>query len=87
MNLDFILYILAAMIFWDFSCHVVELFKWDIKLLQSKSIFSYFYPHFRWRKTPNRPAERQNWQRLYQRFWVTFWGLAFILVLIYLIFK
>lgn len=87
MSLDFILYILLIMIFWDFSLHILELFKWDRKLINSKSFFSYYYPHFRWRKTPNGAIERQNWQILYQRFWITFWGLAFIFLLIYIMFK
>ncbi len=87
MNLDFILYILAAMVFWDFSCHVIELLNWSPKFTRSKSIFSYYWPHLRWRKTPNGPVERENWKKLYDRFWVTYWGLAFILLIIYLIIK
>jgi hypothetical protein len=87
MSIDIILYILAVMIFLDFSLHVFELFGLDVKFIRSKSIFSYYYPHFRWIKTPNGPIERPNWNLIYQRFWVTFWGLAFLLLIIYLIFK
>jgi len=87
MNLDFILYILAVMIFWDFSCHVIDLLNWSQKFTKSKSIFSYYYPHFRWRKSPNGPVERENWRILYNRFWTAYWGLAFILLIIYLIIK
>lgn len=87
MGIDIILYILAVMIFWDFSLHVLELFGLDKKFINSKSVFAYYYPHFRWCKTPTGSVERQNWWILYRRFWVMYWGLAFILLLIYLIFK
>jgi len=87
MNLDFILYILAVMILWDFSLHILELFRLDDKFVRSKSIFSYYYPHFRWIKAPNGPVERSNWSSFYQRFWVAFWGSAFLLLIIYIIFK
>lgn len=87
MNIDFILYILAIMIFWDFSIHVIELFNWTSKFTKSKSIFSYYYPHLYWIKTPNGPVVRPNWQKLYQKFWTIYWGIAFLLLLIYLIFK
>jgi hypothetical protein len=85
MNLDFILYILLAMIFWDFSTHTIEFLGWTRKFTESKSIFSYYYPHFYWMKTPSGPRERPNWRKFYQKFWVIFWGLAFILLLIYTI--
>ena len=75
------------MIFWDFSLHVLELLKLDVKLIRSKSIFSYYYPHFRWIKTPNGPVERPNWNLFYQRFWVVFWGFAFIVLLVYVMFR
>ncbi|MCX6721792.1 MAG: hypothetical protein NTY04_01175 [Candidatus Staskawiczbacteria bacterium] len=87
MNFDFILYIIMVMIFWDFSCHVIELFGWVGKFLESNNIFSYYYPHFRYKKTPNGLVERKNWQKLYQRFWVTFWGLAFILIVVHIVIK
>jgi len=85
MNLDFILYILLAMIFWDFSAHLIELLGWVEKFTKSKSIFSYYYPHFRWMKVPNGVKERPDWRKKYQRFWVCFWGLAFIFLLIYIL--
>lgn len=87
MNLDFILYILAVMIFWDLSLHIIMILGWDIKLTRSRSIFSYYFPHLRWKKTPNGPVERENWRRTYDRFWITYWGLAFILLIVYLITK
>lgn len=87
MHTDIILYLLLVMIFWDFSLHVLELFGLDSKLIKSKSFLSYYYPHFRWIKTPSGPIARQNWFMFYQKFWVTFWGLAFMLLLIYIIFK
>lgn len=85
--IDFILYILAIMIFWDFSIHVIELFGWGRKFVESESMFSYYYPHLRWTKTPDGPRERPNWFKFYSKFWVIFWGLVFILLLIYIIFK
>ncbi len=87
MNLDFILYILAVMIFWDFSLHVIELLNLAPKFTRSKSIFSYYFPHLRWRKSLNGPIERENWRKLYNCFWTTYWGIAFILLIIYLIIK
>ncbi len=87
MNLDIILYIVAIMIFWYFSLHVIELFGLDSRFIRSKSIFSYYYPHFRWIKSHNGPKERPKWNLFYQRFWVIFWGSAFFLLIIYLIFK
>lgn len=87
MSIDLILYILLAMIFWDFSTHLIEGFGWVEKFIRSKSIFSYCYPHFYWMKTPNGPRERPNWNKLYQKFWITYWGLAFLLLIIYLVFK
>lgn len=87
MSIDLILYILAVMIFWDFSLHVIELFGWVEKFTQSKSLLSYYYPHFYWKKTSNGPAVRDDWQKNYQRFWVAFWATALLLILAYLIFK
>jgi len=87
MGIDIILYILAVMILWDFSLHIIELLGLDIKFIKSKSILSYYYPHFRWIKTPEGPIERRNWNKFYQRFWTTYWGMAFLLLLFYLIFK
>lgn len=87
MNLDFILYILAVMIFWDLSGHIIMMLGWDTKFTRSRSFFSYYFPHLRWKKTPNGPVERENWRRIYDRFWVVYWGLAFILLMVYLITK
>ena len=86
MNFDFILYILSAMIFWDFSCHVIMLLGWDIKFTRSKSVFSYYFPHLYWKKTPEGPVKRES-RRLYDWFWIIYWGAAFILLTAYLIIK
>ena len=87
MTADSILYILGILIFWDFSLHVIELFHWDKFLIKSKSWFSYYYPHFRWIKTLNGSIERPNWNKFYQRFWVSFWGTALILLITYIVVK
>jgi hypothetical protein len=84
--MEAILYILAVMIFWDFSNHVVELFGWHDRFKNSKSWLSYYYPHLRYKKGPKGPLERNNGYLIYQRFWVGFWGTAFALILIYIIF-
>jgi hypothetical protein len=87
MNIDLILYILTAMVFWDFSCHIIELFGYREKFTKSKSVLSYYYPHFHWKKTPNGPVERKNWRKYYDYFWSLYWGIAFVLLLIYILFK
>ena len=87
MNIDIILYIVLGMIFWDFSAHVIELFKWDSKFVRSKSVFSYYYPHLSVKKTVSGPVQRPHWQNLYQRFWVGFWGTGFVLLFIYRILR
>jgi hypothetical protein len=84
--MEIILYVLAVMIFWDFSTHVVELLGWQDKFKNSKSLWSYYYPHLRYKKGPSGPVERENGYLVYQRFWVTFWGTAFLLILIYIVF-
>jgi hypothetical protein len=87
MSIDIILYILTIMIFWDFSSHVIQLLGFRDKFLKSKSLLSYYYPHFRWRKTPNGPIERKNGQKYYDIFWTLYWGLAFVLLLVYIFLK
>jgi hypothetical protein len=82
-----LLYILAVMIFWDFSGHVIELVGWHERFKRSNSWLSYYYPHLRWKKSPKGPVERKNGFQIYQRFWVDFWGTAFALIVIYLIFS
>jgi len=81
MNIDWLLYILGAMIFWDLSIHFISWMKWVEKFTHSTSVFSYYYPHFYWKKTPNGPVVRDNWWVLYERFWVSYWGIALILLL------
>lgn len=60
--LNLLLYILVIMIFWDLSIHLIELFGKAKKFVESKSIFSYYYPHFRHKKTPTGSVERENWE-------------------------
>ena len=83
--LDLILWVLAIMIFWDFSTHVIEIFDWDKNFLTSKSIFSYYYPHLSFRKTSEGPVLRENRKIRYQRFWVFYWGTAFVLTVVALV--
>ncbi len=85
--LNAILYVLAVMLFYDFSIHVIELFGLVPKFLNSRSLFSYYYPHFKYRKIPNGIQERSDWGLFYQRFWVAYWGIAFILLVVYIILK
>jgi len=73
------------MIFWDFSIHVIELLGWTHKFTKSQSILSYYYPHFYWRKSKDGPVVRENWQKPYQRFWVSYWGLAMIFLIVYIL--
>ncbi|MEX2090566.1 MAG: hypothetical protein WD989_00310 [Candidatus Paceibacterota bacterium] len=87
MSIDFILYTLAIMIFWDFSLHVIEMLGWVGKFTKSSFFLSYYYPHFYWKKTPDGPIVRENWQKPYQIFWVSFWGSGFSLMVIYIILK
>jgi hypothetical protein len=96
MNLDFLLYIVALVTFWDFLIHVIDwrdrkykLSKqydrtWSSRLYQSKNIFSYFYPSF-WGKK-KKITDEKAWKR-YDVFWTTTWGAITVLVIIYLIFK
>mgnify|MGYP001588650619 CR=1 FL=1 len=70
MNMDFILYILLIMIFYDLSIHLIYLLGFE-KFFLGRRIN--YWPEWSGRK--------------YQRFWSGFWGLAFILLLIYIVFK
>jgi hypothetical protein len=83
--MEYLLYVLATMIFWDFSIHVIELFDKQSLFLKSRSPFSYYYPHLSYKKSPQGPVLRENRNMLYQRFWVGYWGIALLLVLTYLI--
>ena len=86
MVIESIPFVLAAMILWDLSLHVLKLFGFERKFLESTSVLSYYYPHFRWKKTPNGPLERleQEWRPIYDMFWTCYWGVAFVLLLAYL---
>jgi len=85
--MDIILYLLLGVTFWDFSLHLIERLGWRQKFLESRSIFSYYYPHFFDKKTKSGLITRHNGQKLYDIFWIVHWGLAFLLLLIYIIFK
>ncbi len=91
--MDLILYILLAMVFWDFTIHIIDRHdrkynfderSWSGKMRKSKLIFSRYYPFF-WGKD-NQLNQKLGWEK-YDRFWLTYWGTAIILLLIYIIFK
>ena len=84
---DSVLYILLAMIFWDFSCYVIEWLGWKMYFVNSRSVFSYYYPHIYWKKGLDGPRERPNLNVFYNRFWAAYWGVAFVLLLTYILFK
>lgn len=75
------------MIFWDLSAHLINLLGLRKKFLESKSILSYYYPHTRYKKTATGPVERTNSQKKYDYFWTLYWGIAFVLLLIYILFR
>ncbi len=92
--LDYIPYLIALMTFWDFSIHVIDwrdrkyeksgkhTETWFFRMLNSKSVFSYYYPHF-WGKPPHVSQDLKN--RRYDIFWISFWGTAFLLTVIYIL--
>lgn len=83
------------MTFWDFSIHVIDKRDrkyminnclgemWSQKLKKAKGIFSYYYPHF-WGK--KQVSDEKAWKR-YDYFWLTYWGTATVLLIIYISFK
>jgi hypothetical protein len=72
------------MIFWDLSIHIIDKFKKGKKFIESKSIFSYYYPHF-WGKPPQ--VNREIGQVRYDNFWITYWSVALVLLIIYIFFR
>ena len=82
--IDIILYIVLVMTAWDFSVHIIDWLGLDAKFKQSKSIFSYYYPHFSG-KYPF--ASRELHTKRYNYFWITYWGTATILLIFYIVFK
>ena len=70
MLLDFASYVLLVMIFYDFSLHFIELMGWQMFFVARRNIFSYYWPV---------PNNRKN----YTIFWTAYWGIAFVLLLIY----
>lgn len=81
---DYILYILAIMIFWDLSIHVIDKFKMGIWFKNSKSKLSYYYPHF-WGKPPF--VSEECGRMRYDYFWISYWGIALTLLITYIILK
>lgn len=75
--IEWIPWIVAGMILYDLSIHLAYLFGKDEFLLDRNINW---WPTF-WTK-----KKGFNW-RAYQRFWGTYWGIAFVLMVIYLIFR
>lgn len=75
MNLDFILYILAGMIFYDFSLHAIEFLGWDKWFMERKNLFSYYYPVWK----------GEDWRARYTRDWTIYWGVASVLILTFIL--
>lgn len=81
MALDFILYIITIMIFYDFSLHIVDLLRSYKKIkrrmhpLPIGTLFDYISK-----------GNIEKRQQIRQIFWNIYWGIAFILMLIYFIF-
>ena len=73
MAFDIILYILAVMIFYDFSLHLIETIYGGKK----KALKLNFY----W--SPSK-IFRNNNREFYNYFWTAYWGLVFILIVIYI---
>jgi len=69
MIVNLIPYILAIMIFYDFSNHLLELIFGREK---ARKLFKLYWPTFKDRKR-------------YTYFWTTYWGIAFLLTMIYLL--
>ena len=97
--MDYLLYIVIAMTFWDFTIHIIDKRdrkyqlsgeldkKWSEKMKKSKSIFSYYYPFFWGREDEISEAKAAKGQKRYDLFWITYWGIATVLLVIYAIYK
>ncbi|MBI2632412.1 hypothetical protein HYW75_05390 [Candidatus Pacearchaeota archaeon] len=73
MELGWILYLLIIMVFYDLSLHIIELL---VGLKKAKK-FRPYYPNF---------EIKGKWNFIYYTaFWIIYWGIAFILLIIYLI--
>lgn len=68
-------FLLAVMIFWDFSLHAIELFGGKKWFNQRKNIFSYWWP--KW--------SGENKRKKYTVFWTVYWGVALLLILFYIL--
>ncbi len=71
MALDIILYFLAVMIFYDFSLHALRL---ALGLERARKIKCWW---------PNFLTGKKN-RRRYEIFWDVYWGIAFVLIVIYI---
>ena len=69
-----ILSILVLMIFYDFSLHLIEVLGWEKFLYPRRNIFSYYWPV---------ASNRQH----YNIGWTVYWGVAFLLMLVYIAIK
>ena len=69
MALDVILYIVGVMIFYDFSLHLLRL----IMGLEKARKIKYYWPTFLIGKT-----------KRYEIFWAVYWGIALVLVIVYI---
>ena len=70
MALDIILYVLLIMVFYDFSLHLLEFVLGRNRARKIK----YYWPRFLIGK-----------RKTYTKFWTIYWGIAFFLILIYII--
>ena len=69
MNQDFLLYIVALMILYDLSIHIIYLLKIDEYLLKNNLNY---WPNF-----------KKYSKNIYQLFWTIYWGGAFIILIFY----
>ena len=73
---ELLLSIIALMIFYDLSIHLVYLFRKDKFLLKSKFIW--------W---PNWQKWGEKEQHQYQVFWSTFWAVALVLTMFLIVYE
>lgn len=92
---ELIPFAIVLMTLWDFTIHVIdkrdrkyrlsnrEDKTWSQKMKNNKSVLSYYYPHF-WGKKP--VSDEMAWKR-YDYFWLSYWGGATILLIVYITFR
>jgi len=77
--IEIIPYILAVMILWDFSLHIYDLLHVFNKTKAKHPMGAYLiYDYFA-------KGNQEKRKKVKQVFWTIYWGIAFILILIYLI--